>query len=204
VLTASVAAGIIVVALIGSQYLSLTRQQGALRTRITRQQASVQADRARADEATRARTEREQHRQFARLLTDDPLKLISPADALREIARVTPGNLRLDRLGVTTDAQGYVFSLTGRIDEPDFTDAQRTLNELYYGLRGSPLFHSVEIQQSSRLSPPAADEEGATSTSGAAAPAGGAAAAPVPAVQAAPVGPRPLTFVIVMHLKRVA
>lgn len=203
VLTASMAAGVVVVALLGSQYLSLTRQQEALQTRITRQQASTQGERARADEAMRAQTERERQRQFARLLTEDPLKLISPADALREIARVTPGNLRLDQIGVTTSAQGYVISLTGRVDEPDFTDAQGTLNELYYGLRGSPLFHSVEIQQSSRISPPAAGEEGATSTSGGA-PAGGAAPAPVPAVQVLRAGPQPLTFVIVLHLKRVA
>ena len=200
VIAASVAAAIVMLALLGSQYLSLTRQQQALRTRITRQQATVQADRTRADDATRAAAERDAQREFARLLTDDPLKLISPADALRDIARAAPGNLRLDQINVTTDAQGYVFSLTGRIDEPDFTDAQRTLTEFYYGLRGSPFFYSVEIQQSARIAPPVADGEGATSSGGA--PAG--SGAPLAQAAAANTGPRPLGFLMLLHLKRTA
>jgi Tfp pilus assembly protein PilN len=199
VIMASVAAAVLILAVLASQYVTLNRQQTDLRARVARQQAATQADRARAEEAARAEAEREQMRQFARLLTDDPLKLISPADALREIARVTPASLRLDQLRVTTDAQGYVFSLTGRVDDFDFTEAQQSLNDFYYGLRGSPLFHSVEIQQSSRLSP-ASGEEGAAATAGQEPE--GRAGGPPPA--SANQEARPLGFVMVLRLRRTA
>lgn len=192
VIAGAVAVTAAAVVLLTATTVSVAQQAQGLRERLRGAQAALQQDQTRVDEAKRAEIEREQMRQLARLLVDDPLKLIPPADPLREIARLAPAQLRLDRLTVSADGQGYALSLAGRVEQEDSTEAQRTLNEFYYNLRGSPLFHAVSVQQSPRVTSPAAATAGAT-------PSAEPAALRVEAPAAAPLG-----FTLVLRLKRLA
>jgi len=197
VITAAVAAGVVLALGIGSNAVSLRVHQRQLQGRLARVQANTRANQAVVEAAAQAAAERERHNDVAKLLTQDPLHLLPPADALRELARLAPADLRLDQVTMTTGDQGYVFSLTGRVELEDFTDAQRVLTDFYYALRGAPLFHSVEIRQTSRIAPAAAAAADQTPAPSAAAPAS------APAPQAAQPEP-PLGFVVVLQLRRLA
>ena len=192
VLHAGVAATVLMAAVLGIQTMSLAERERAVQAALDRAQADAQADRQRIEQAARWDAERAQQQPLARLLTEDPLPTVPPADALREIARLAPPALRLDQLTVTLDDGGYVFSLTGRVEQDDFAQAQQDLNDFFYGLRESPLFRSVEIRQTSRLDPPPVpgDAERDDVTAAMATSVGGVA--------------RPLGFVVLARLQRLA
>ena len=147
VIGASVAANVLLALALGSKSMLMTGQAQELRSRLARAQATRQALQVRVEEAGRIEAERQRMGEVARLLTEDPLKRLPVDDALREIARLAPDQLQLDQLALSTDASGHTFRLAGRVQEPDFADAQNTLNRFYYGLRGSPLFYDVQIQE---------------------------------------------------------
>ncbi len=198
IISAAVAAGVVLALLLGSSAVWLTQRERDLRGRLSRSLAARQAAQARVDTAVRAEAERQHMREFARLLTGDPLHLLPPADALREFARLAPADLRLDELVMSLDGQGYVFSLSGRVDQDDFTEAQQSLNEFYYDLRSSPLFHSVEIQATLREDAPASTKEAERSATDGT----GADAASASATNGKTA--RPLMFVVVAKLRRLS
>jgi Tfp pilus assembly protein PilN len=200
VIAAAVAASATAVALVASSLPSMAQRADGLRARLSQLQSAQQAAQVRLDEGSRAEAEREQARQLARFLGDDPLNLIPPIDPLREIARLAPADLRLEQLTLSADAQGYAVNLVGRVELDDFTEAQRTLNEFYYGLRDSPIFYAVTIQQSSWApqSVVAAADPSETSAEPDAQAAADLAATSVVGAE------RPLEFVFVLRLKRLA
>lgn len=193
-ITTAVTVGAAIVLLLTMSALSMAQRAEDLRDRLRQAQAVLQNNQARVDEGQRAETEREQMRERARLLVGDPLNLIPPADPLREIARFTPAQLRLERLTVSADGQGYIVSLVGRVEQDDHTEAHRVLNEFYYGLHGSPLFHAIVLQQNPRVASPAA----------ASANTAGADAQPAASAAENAATTSRLEFTLVMRLKRLA
>jgi Tfp pilus assembly protein PilN len=189
VIAAAAAVGTAAVLLLTASALSLGQQAHGLRDRRARAQTVVQQSQASLDAGQQAEADREQMRQVARLLVDDPLNVIPPADPLREIARLAPPQVRLEHLTVAADGQGYAFSLIGQVEQSDVTDAHRALNEFYFRLRDSPLFYAVTVQQTPRaISPVAATAETAQ-----------------PAARPADDVPSPaLGFTLVVRLKRLA
>jgi hypothetical protein len=200
VITAAVAVGAASVLLLATTAVSTEQRARGLRDRLRQSQASQQNEQARLAQEQAAEAERERMREMTRLLVDDPLNLIPPADPLREIARVAPAQLRLERLTVTADGQGYVVSLVGRVEQDEVTDAHQVLNEFYYGLRGSTIFDAVSIQQAPRateaVTPPAVPRPAPTPAEPAADPAALAAGTAAPG--------NPVAFTLVMRLKRLA
>lgn len=156
VVAGAVAATVLLAVALGSASAVKADQAEGLRTRLTRVRAAAQARQAQAAEDVQIEAERQRMRQLARLLTEDPLKHLPADDALREIARLAPDDLRLDQLTLSIEASGYTFRLAGRVDGADLADAQHTLNEFYYGLRGSPLFHDVRSQETGSAPAPVA------------------------------------------------
>ena len=194
----AVAATLAALVLVGWQAMALGSEADRLRGRLRQLEATRLSVQAQIDEGTRTEMQRVQMQEMAALLTDDPLHLVPPADALREIARLTPADLRLDRLTMTADGQGYALNVTGRVEQEDLTNAQETLSDFYYGLRGSPLFYSVTLRETSPLTPGAAAAAPATAVDG-------VAESPPPAAEAAAVGaPRSLAFVFTLRLKKLA
>lgn len=143
VLAGAVAATVLLAVAVGSASAVKADQAAALRTRLTQARAAAQAGQARVAEDARVEAERQRMRLLARLLTDDPLKHLPVDDALREIARLAPADLRLEQLTLSIEGSGYAFRLAGRVESPDLADAQHTVRTFYYGLRGSPLFYDV-------------------------------------------------------------
>jgi hypothetical protein len=147
----AVAATVLAAVVIAWSTVSLLQQERELRARVTQVEAAGNAGRARLRAAEEFAAERQRHAELARLLTDDPLRTVPPPDALRELARLVPADLRLDQMTMGTDGTGYSFTLTGRVELEDLTEAQRVLTDFYYGLRASPLFAGVQIRQTSRV-----------------------------------------------------
>jgi hypothetical protein len=151
VMMGAVAATVLAAVVIAWSTVSLLQQERELRARVTQVEAAGNAGRARLRAAEEFVAERQRHAELARLLTDDPLRTVPPPDALRELARLVPADLRLDQVTMGTDGTGYSFTLTGRVELEDLTEAQRVLTDFYYGLRASPLFAGVQIRQTSRV-----------------------------------------------------
>jgi hypothetical protein len=191
VIAASVAASLALLVFYGTGSLATRREARTLRSQISSLEVSIQGARARDAVAAQDQAERDRVSQLSVMLTDDPLKVVPPADVFREFGRLVPGPLRLDQVTFTADGQGYVLGVNGRIEQDDLTDAQRTLHQFFVAMRQSPLFHGVEIRQSARAqsiaAPAAAPDD----------PAG-----PAPAAQPAPVPP--LMFVITARLRGIA
>ncbi len=197
-ITAAVAASAASILLLTASAVSTSQQARTVRDRLRQAEATLQSRQARLAEVQAIETERRQKAEVAGLLVNDPLHLIPPADPLREIARLAPAQLRLERVTVTADGQGYVVSLVGRVEQDELTEAHQVLNEFYYNLRGSPIFDAISIQQSPRVTLPEAVSAAATAAT--AEPARGAAAA---AEDTAASG-SPLGFTLVMRLRRLA
>lgn len=156
VMAGAVAATVLLAVAFGWTAAVKADQAQGLRLALTRARGAEQARQVRAAEDGQIEAERQRMRQLVRLLTDDPLKHLPADDALREIARLAPADLRLDQLTLSFEASGYTFRLVGRVDSPDLADAQHTLNEFFYGLRGSPLFYDVESHEAASAPAPAA------------------------------------------------
>ena len=199
VVAAAVAVSAAAVLLVASSLPSMAERTDGLRNRLAQLQSAQRAAQARLEEGRRTDAERERARQVAVFLVDDPLNLIPPADPLREIARLAPADLRLEQLTMSADAQGYSVNLVGRVEQDDFAEAHRTLNEFYYGLRSSPIFHTVTIQQTSWLAPSVAATADTSGTSAEQ----DAQGAPDLAALSSVGANRPLGFVFVLRLKRV-
>ena len=193
-ITAAVAAGAAGVLLLTANAISTGQHARSLRDRLRQTESTLQSQQARLAEIQAIETERQQKSEVARLLVDDPLRLVPPADPLREIARLAPPQLRLERLTVTADGQGYVVSLVGRVEQDELTEAHQVLNEFYYSLRGSAIFDAISIQQSPRV--PSPEAVSATATAATAEPAAVAEDTAAPG--------SPLGFTLVMRLKRLA
>lgn len=157
VIGASVAANVLLLLALGSQSILLAGEAQTLRGRVAQAQSVRVQNQMRVEEAGRVEAERQRMRELMPFLTGDPLKLLPLDDALREIARLAPDRLRLEQLTLSTDPAGQAFRLAGSVQEPDFADAQKALNQFYYGLRASPLFYDVQLQVSVPSSAPTTD-----------------------------------------------
>lgn len=195
VIAAAAAIGAAGVLVLAANAVSTEQRARSLRDRVRQTQTALQEQQARLAQDQAAEAERQRMRELARLLVDDPLNLIPPADPLREIARLAPPQLRLEQMTVSADGQGYVVSLVGRVEQSDVTEAHRVLSEFYYGLRASPLFQTIAIQQSPREASPAPAPADVTATP--------AAADPAVADEGA-AAERALAFTAVMRLRRLA
>jgi len=148
VLVAAVAANVLLALALGSKAVLLADEAQTAKIRVTQAQAARARNQARTEEAGRVESDRQRMRELTKFLTADPLKVLPVDDALREIARLTPAQMRLDELSLTSDAAGRLLRVSGRVDETDFAEAQPALNQFYYGLKASPLFYEVQVQES--------------------------------------------------------
>jgi hypothetical protein len=130
------------------------RQTTVLRLELRQLEQARQARDARARVAAGIRSEREAVARRVGFLLEDPLGVPPLGDALREVARLAPDSLRLERAALVRDARGYALTLSGLAAAADLVQAQREFNALYFGLRASPLFHAVGF---ARRSGPAGD-----------------------------------------------
>lgn len=128
---------------LGAGYWWTAREVGRLRADLQRVGLARQVSEVRAREVATIQGERQQAAQRVRLLLEDPLGRQPIADALREVSRLAPEGLRLERLALSRDERGYSTSLGGTVTETDLAEAQREFNQLYFGLRASPLFYDV-------------------------------------------------------------
>lgn len=137
-----VAAGVVALVMAAAASAA-SREATALRAEVDRLRKMASAVQVQASETGRIAGEREQIRQWLRLLADDPLRMSVLGDALKEVSRLAPDELRLERLAVTRGERGYAMKLAGTVAQADLAEAQATFNRLYFGLRESLLFHHV-------------------------------------------------------------
>jgi len=122
---------------------------GAMQEAATYRKAVAEvASKKRAREAALAQVQQvkqERDRQYERirLLTGDPLGGPPLADVFKEISRVAPDELRLERLVVGRDAGQVKIRVTGGLESVDLARAQSEFNRFYFGLQESPFFSDV-------------------------------------------------------------
>lgn len=150
---AAVAATILTMVALGSAWALMATKADGLRVRLAGAQSARRAQQARIEQDARIDGERQRIRQMARLLTQEPMKFLPVGNALREIARLAPDDLRLDHLTLSIEPAGYMFRLTGRVERDDLAVAQHTLSGFYYRLRQSPLFYDVQSYDTSSAAP---------------------------------------------------
>lgn len=108
--------------------------------RVTADRQSRLAESAQVDGI---KQQRETQYQRIRLLKSDPLGGPPLAVVFKELSRVAPGDLRLERLVFGRDEGGARIRLTGAVESGDLAQAQSEFNRFYFGLQGSPLFSEV-------------------------------------------------------------
>lgn len=140
---AALAAAILLVLVMGSSFWGASREAAALRRTLERQRAASQAQQADVSRVERIEGERRQVRRWIRFLSDDPLGAPPLADALKDVSRLAPDQLRLERLVISKGEGGHSMKLSGAVKEPDLARAQASFNRLYFGLRDSPFFYEV-------------------------------------------------------------
>lgn len=121
------------------------RHAGALRSEVERLRRTADQVQAEIGEAGRIESERRRIRQWLGLLAGDPVRTSLLGDCLKEVSRVVPDQLRLERLSVGRGERGYEMKLAGTVALMDIAEAQAVFNRLYFGLRQSPLFHDVNF-----------------------------------------------------------
>jgi hypothetical protein len=108
--------------------------------RVTAQKQAGLAEQAQVESIKR---ERETQYQRIRLLKSDPLGEPPLAEVFKEMSRVAPGDLRLDRLILGRDEKGARIRLSGVVESADLAQAQSQFNRFYFGLQGSPFVSEV-------------------------------------------------------------
>lgn len=140
---AALAAGILLALVLGSTYWGASREAAAARRSLQRHRLAKQAVQAKLNETAQIEGERQRVRRWVRLLTDDPLGGPPLADALKELSRLAPDRLRLERLVIVKGERGYAVKLVGAVKQPELARAQTEFNQIYFGLRDSPFFYDV-------------------------------------------------------------
>jgi hypothetical protein len=141
----ALAAAILLALVLGGSFWAANREAAALRHTLERQRTTRQSLQAGRGEVERIEAERQQARRWTRLLSDDPLDGPPLADALKEVSRLAPDELRLERLVVAKGDRGYAMKLAGVVKQADLALAQSAFNQLYFGLRESPFFYDVSF-----------------------------------------------------------
>lgn len=143
VIRAALAAAMLLALTMGWSFLGANREALALRRSLDRQRVATRAQAAELGEVERREAERQRVRRWIRFLSDDPMGGPPFADALKEISRLAPDRLRLERLSVSKGDGGYTMKLAGSVKQADLAQAQAAFNRLYFGLRDSPFFYNV-------------------------------------------------------------
>lgn len=143
VMRAAVAAAVLLALALGWSSRSASRQATDLLRDLRRQQAARQVQQAKLSEIEQVGAERQRVRRWIQLLSDDPLGSPPFADAVKEVSRLAPDQLQLQRLVISKDERGYAMKLLGTVKEADLAQAQSAFNRLYFGLRDSSLFAEV-------------------------------------------------------------
>ena len=140
---AAVAAALLLAVALGWSYWGATREAAALRRDLQHHEVTKRARQAELSKVEGIEAERERVRRWIRFLSDDPLGSPPLADAFKEVSRLAPDWLRLERLSVSKGDEGYTMKLMGTVKQADLAQAQAAFNRLYFGLRESPLFYDV-------------------------------------------------------------
>lgn len=139
---AGVAAALLLVSL-GYSAWGAAQEAATYRKAVARLAAEKQTRQAEAAQLEQIKQERDKQYQRIRLLTGDPLGGPPLAEVFKEISRVAPDQLRLERVAVGRDGPTVTIRMSGRLESADLADAQSQFNRLYFGLQGSPLFSDV-------------------------------------------------------------
>lgn len=140
---ATMAAAFLLVGFLGYSAWGAAREAADYRqalAKVTAQKRSYQAQVAQVD---RIKQERETQYQRIRLLKSDPLGGSPLAEVFKEISRVAPRELRLQRLALGRHETGVRVRLTGEVESTDLAQAQSEFNRFYFGLQESPFFYQV-------------------------------------------------------------
>ncbi|MBI4241128.1 MAG: hypothetical protein HY613_05375 [Candidatus Rokubacteria bacterium] len=143
VVRAAVAAVSVLALALGWSYWGASREAAALGLSLQRHRQANRALQATRSEVERIDGERQQVRRWIKFLTDDPLGGPPLAEALREVSRLAPDRLRLERLVISKDEGGYGAKLVGAVKLAELAQAQAQFNQLYFGLRDSTFFYDV-------------------------------------------------------------
>ncbi|MBI4610643.1 MAG: hypothetical protein HY726_16730 [Candidatus Rokubacteria bacterium] len=140
---AAAAAAVLLVGSLGYSAWGAAQEAASYRKALTRLTAQRQARQAEAAQVERTKQERQTQYERIRLLKTDPLGAAPLAEVFKEISRVAPGELHLDRLALRRDHTGLSIRLTGAVESRDLARAQSEFNRFYFGLQGSPFFSQV-------------------------------------------------------------
>lgn len=137
------AAAALVVVSVGYLRWDAGREAATYRKAVAR--ATAQNQMRLADEAQMERIKQERQAQYERirLLKSDPLGLPPYAEVFKEISRVAPAELRLERITLKREVSGPALRLAGTVESTDLAQAQAEFNRFYLGLQGSPLLSEV-------------------------------------------------------------
>lgn len=139
---AGVAAALLVVSL-GYSTWGTAQEAATYRKAMAKLTAERQAREAGTAQIQQIKQVRANQYQRIGLLKSDPLGDPPLADVFKELSRVAPAGLRLERLVFGRDGTGVTIRLTGRFESADLAQAQGEFNQFYVGLQGSPLFLDV-------------------------------------------------------------
>jgi len=140
---AALAAAALLAFTLGGSFWAASREAAAVRRTLEQQRAAQGSLHAKLGEAERVRAERERVRHWIQMLSEDPLGGPPMADVLKEVSRLVPDQLRLERLVISKGEGGYTLKLVGSVKQADLAEAQAAFNRFYFGLRDSPLFYEV-------------------------------------------------------------
>lgn len=139
----ALAAAVLLALTLGWGFWGATQEAAALRRDLQRQEVAKRARQAALGEVEGIQAERQRVRHWIRFLSDDLLGSPPLADALKEVSRLAPDWLRLERLSVSKGEGEYTLKLAGSLKQADLAQAQAAFNRFYFGLRDSPLFYDV-------------------------------------------------------------
>lgn len=143
----ALAAGIVLLLALGVGVWEVRRDAPGLRRALGEALATRQSLQARLADAGDIEGERARVRRWVRLLKEDPLGAPPLADSFKELSRLAPDRLRLEELAMSKDERGWGLKLVGALKEGDLARAQVAFNDLYFGLRASPLVHDVTFSR---------------------------------------------------------
>ena len=139
---AAAAAALLVVSLAYATW-GAVQEAATYRKAVAELTAKQRAREAQLAQVQQVKQERDRQYERIRLLTGDPLGGPPLADVFKEISRVAPDELRLERLVVGRDAGQVKIRVTGGLESVDLARAQSEFNRFYFGLQESPFFSDV-------------------------------------------------------------
>lgn len=146
---AAAAAALLVVSLSYSTWAAV-QEVATYRKSIALLTAKKRAHEAQIAQVQQIKQARDTQYERIRLLTGDPLGGPPLPEVFKEISRVAPDELRLDRLVVGREGNLVTIRMTGRLESADLARAQSEFNRFYFGLQGSPFFSEVLLNPPSK------------------------------------------------------